>query len=427
MFMYKYLNDEEGVYMDFHYKAKAPNGNVLNGTKAADNEADVVSWIRNQGWVPIEISKVMIQTGVSSLRKSDKFELSEFFDLSPRVKLKDKLVFFRQLSTMISAGVTISRSMEILVEQTVNKRFKKIIKKVYDKVSSGVSLSDSLAGFPKNFDTLMLSLINSGEESGTLEMSLSRLSTFIEDQENLRKKIISAMTYPLAVIMIAFLVLGVMLVVVVPQFQQAFKNLNVELPKLTQIIFDVGTWAKENWILVPSGFLGIFMLIYFLKKIDSLKYPIDSAMLKIPLFGGILYKAAISRSFRTMGSLLSSGLPVLKALDLAGEVSNNEKLKRNFHMMRDAAIMGMPINLVMKEKKLFPPMISHMVAVGEETGRTDAMLEKIADWYEAELTETIKRLSSILEPVLIVFVGGIVGIMVLAIFLPIIAAIQAFM
>ena len=413
--------------MDFHYKAKAPNGNVLNGTKAADNEADVVNWIKHQGWLPIEISKVSIQTGVSSLRKSDKFDFSEFFDLSPRVKLKDKLVFFRQLSTMISAGVTISRSMEILVEQTVNKRFKKIIKKVYEKVSSGVSLSDSLAGFPKNFDTLMLSLINSGEESGTLEMSLSRLSTFIEDQENLRKKIISAMTYPLAVIMIAFLVLGVMLVVVVPQFQQAFKNLNVELPKLTQIIFDVGTWAKENWILVPSGFLGIFMLIYFLKKIDSLKYPIDSAMLKIPLFGGILYKAAISRSFRTMGSLLSSGLPVLKALDLAGEVSNNEKLKRNFHMMRDAAIMGMPINLVMKEKKLFPPMISHMVAVGEETGRTDAMLEKIADWYEAELTETIKRLSSILEPILIVFVGLIVGIMVLAIFLPIIAAIQAFM
>jgi type IV pilus assembly protein PilC len=147
----------------------------------------------------------------------------------------------------------------------------------------------------------------------------------------------------------------------------------------------------------------------------------------MPIFGGILYKAAIARSFRTMGSLLSSGLPVLKALDLAGEVSNNEKLRRNFHMMRDAAIMGMPINLVMKEKKLFPPMISHMVAVGEETGRTDAMLEKIADWYEAELTETIKRLSSILEPVLIVFVGGIVGIMVLAIFLPIIAAIQAFM
>lgn len=413
--------------MDFHYKAKAPNGNVLNGTKAADNEADVVNWIKHQGWLPIEISKVSIQTGVSSLRKSDKFDFSEFFDLSPRVKLKDKLVFFRQLSTMISAGVTISRSMEILVEQTVNKRFKKIIKKVYEKVSSGVSLSDSLAGFPKNFDTLMLSLINSGEESGTLEMSLSRLSTFIEDQENLRKKIISAMTYPLAVIMIAFLVLGVMLVVVVPQFQQAFKNLNVELPKLTRIIFDVGTWAKDNWILVPAGFLGIFILIYFLKKIDSLKYPIDSAMLKMPIFGGILYKAAIARSFRTMGSLLSSGLPVLKALDLAGEVSNNEKLRRNFHMMRDAAIMGMPINLVMKEKKLFPPMISHMVAVGEETGRTDAMLEKIADWYEAELTETIKRLSSILEPILIVFVGLIVGIMVLAIFLPIIAAIQAFM
>ena len=158
-----------------------------------------------------------------------------------------------------------------------------------------------------------------------------------------------------------------------------------------------------------------------------MQMPLDTAELKLPVFGGIIYKSSIARSFRTMASLLKSGVPVLQTLELAGDVAKNEKIRKNFYTMRDAASMGVPLNTIMKEKKLFPPMITHMVAVGEETGRTDEMLSKIADWYEADLEETIKRLSSIMEPVLVLIIGSVVAVMVFAIFLPVISAIQAFM
>ena len=399
----------------------------MNGIKAADSEADVVSWIRGQGWVPVDISTILQNHSKTVSTERGSAGRSGFFNLSPKIRLKDKLVFFKQLSTMISAGVTVSRSIEILMEQTQNKRFRKIIANIHKRVSAGVGLAESMGEYPECFDILSFALIKAGEESGTLDISLIRLAGFLESQDNLRKKIISAFTYPIAVMMIAFLVLGVMVVVVVPQFQQAFANINVPLPKITQIIFNIGTWAKDNWYYVPLGIIALTVLISFLKKLKSLKYPIDSAILKIPIFGGILFKASIARSFRTMASLLDSGVPILKTLDLAGDVAGNEKVKRGFMYMRDGAIMGVPINNVMREKKLFPPMIAHMVAVGEETGKTNEMLAKIAEWYENELSETIKRLSSLLEPILVIFVGLIVGIMVLAIFMPIISAIQAFM
>jgi len=413
--------------MDFQYKAKAPDGSVLSGSRSAPTQSEVLDWIKGQGWVAIDISRIFEKGAKKVSGTESSFDWSEFLDLSPRVKLKDKLVFFKQLSTMISAGVTVSRAIEILVQQTQNKRFRKIITHLHKRVSSGVGLAESMAEFPKTFDILTYSLIKAGEESGTLDVSLIRLAGFLESQNNLRKKIISAFTYPIAVMMIAFLVLGVMVVVVVPQFQKAFAHINVPLPMITQIIFKIGTWAKDSWYYVPLSVLAVFVLIYFLKKIDSLKYPIDSFLLNVPIFGGILYKASIARSFRTMSSLLDSGVPILKTLDLAGDVAGNEKVKRGFLYMRDGAIMGVPINNVMREKKLFPPMISHMVAVGEETGKTNEMLAKIAEWYEGELEETIKRLSSLLEPILVIFVGLIVGIMVMAIFMPIISAIQAFM
>jgi len=414
--------------MDFQYRAKARGGEIFRGSRSAESEGDLVNWIKDQGWIPIDITKVLAGAAKEAQKtKKSSVDWEDFFSLSPRIKLKDKLVFFKQLSTMLSAGVTISRSLEILVEQTNNKRFKRIISNAFSSVTSGVSLSRSLAEYPRCFDALTLALVNSGEESGTLDVNLVRLATFMEDQESLRKKIITAVTYPAVVVTIALLVLGVMLVVVVPQFQKAFSNMNVKMPKLTLMLFDMGNWARANWILIPTVIFALVMLTIFLRKLESLKYPIDSMMLKIPVFGGVIYKSSVSRSFRTMSSLLESGLPVLKALELAGEVAGNEKVKKGFHMMRDAATMGMPINAIMKEKKLFPPMVTNMVAIGEETGRTDVMLAKVADWYEAELAETIKRLSSTLEPVLVVFVGFIVGIMVMAIFLPIISAIQAFM
>lgn len=412
--------------MDFQYKAKSKNGDTLRGIRAADSESDLLTWIRGNGWTPIEIYKShRVASKGDDSDPNREINFREIF--AGRVRLRDKLIFFRELATMISAGVPIAGSIEILVEQTTNRTLKRIISEVFTRVSAGVSLTNALGEHPKYFDTLALALIRSGEESGTLDVSLQRLCTFLEAQDNLRKKIISAMTYPAAVVTITIAVLGVMVTIVVPQFQKAFAHLNINMPALTLALFAFGEWARANWYFIPLTILIIWLAVHFLRKVRALDIYIDSAMLKFPVFGPIIYKSALARSFRTMSSLLASGVPVLQALALAGNVSSNEKIKRAFITIRDAAAMGIPLNVIIQEKKLFPPMVAHMIAVGEETGRTDEMLGKIADWYEAELEETVKRLSSVLEPTLVVIIGGVVGVMVLAIFLPIISAIKAFL
>lgn len=414
--------------MEYRYKAKAANGNIMNGTHSADNESDVVSWIRRNGWIPIDVKRtyeIALQISESATGKS--INWGEIFNLSRRIKLRDKSVFFRQLATLISAGVPIASAIEILIEQTSNKRLNKIISNIYYRVSSGSTLGSAIAYYPKTFDSLSVSLVKAGEESGNLDKSLTKLAGFLEAQDALRKKIISALTYPATVMMIALIVLGVMVAVVIPQFEKAFQNLNVKMPMLTEMTFQIGKWVRNKWYLFPITAGGIYFLVHYLRKTSFFKIYIDTFILKIPIFGNILYKSSVSRAFHTMSSLLDSGVPVLTSLEMSGEVATNEKIKQSFLQMRDAATIGKLMNVVMRDKKLFPPMVIHMVAVGEETGRTDQMLEKVADWYEAELSETIKRLSSLLEPIMIVFVGLIVGFMVLAIFLPIITSIQAFM
>ena len=415
--------------MEFYYEAKDKSGKTVSGTRNEPGEPEVLSWIRGNGWVPLNVSQ---QLEISLSAPGDKLAAdpkgkSEFWDLSPRIKLRAKLIFFRQLSTMIAAGIPVTSSLAILVDQTQNRRFRRVLTRVYKRVSAGTTLGSALAENPKCFDAITIPLVRSGEESGTLDMSLAKIASFMDDQDNLRKKIISAMTYPAVVIGIALLVLGVMVAVVIPQFEKAFSNLNIKLPALTLMTFKFGRWMEHNWYIIPLAVVAIVLLFSQLRKMKSMKLPLDSFMLRIPVFGDIAFKASLTRSFRTMGSLLRSGVPVLSALEMTADVAGNEKIKRGFLEMRDGAAMGRALNDVVREKKLFPPMIGHMIAVGEETGRTDEMLEKVADWYDAELSEKIKRLSSILEPVMVVFVGVIVGFMVLAIFLPIISAIQAFM
>lgn len=416
--------------MDFHYEAKEPNGKTINGTQAAGNEAELVEWLRAKGWAPINITQsreITFGATGAAQNKKDASKKGDFLSLAPRIKNKDKLVFFRQLATMIAAGIPVGASLSVLIDQTSNKRFKAILKKVNDRVNAGTTLGAALAEHPKCFDKIAIPLVKSGEESGTLDASLAKLAGFMEAQEDLHKKIVSAMTYPAVVITIALLVLGIMVAVVIPQFEKAFRNLNVQMPALTMLTFKFGRWMQTNWYYIPVTILIVAVALARLRKMKQLREPIDAFLIKIPIFGDLIYKAALTRSFRTMGSLLKSGVPVLQALEMTSEVAGNERIKQSFIIMRNGAAMGSSLNLIVREKKLFPPMIGHMIAVGEETGRTDEMLDKIADWYDSELSEKVKRLSSILEPVMVVFVGIIVGFMVLAIFLPIISAIQAFM
>ena len=413
--------------MEFYYEAKEKGGKQVSGTHSGENESDIVKWLKGRGFVPLKIAR---SEGVSLSAPDDKLDgvrRLRFLALSPRVELQDKLVFFRQLATMIEAGISVPGALAALAGQTQNKRFCAILSGVYERVSAGSTLGAAMAEYPKCFDSITIPLVRSGEESGTLEESLGKLAKFFEDQNNLRRKIISAMTYPAVVMGIAILVLGVMVVVVIPQFERAFANLNVEMPFLTKATFAIGRWMSSMWYTIPLAVILIVFIVSRLRGMRSMKLPIDGMLLKMPLFGDIIFKASLTRAFRTMSSLLRSGVPVLAALEMASEVAGNEKIKRDFLLLRDGASMGRTMNSLVRERKLFSPMIGHMMAVGEETGRTDEMLDKIADWYDAELSEKIKRLSSILEPVMVLFVGVIVAFMTLAIFMPILSAINAFM
>lgn len=417
-----------GEVVEYRYKAKTSNGKIMSGSLSANNETEVLTWVRRNGWIPIDVSRAYeMALQITETATGRKIKKNDLFDFSRRIKLRDKSVFFRQLATLISAGVPIASAIEILVEQTSNKRLKKIISSMHYRISAGSTLGSAMAEHTRVFDTLSVALVKAGEESGNLDDSLSRLATFLEDQDALRKKIISALTYPTTVILIALIVLALMVTVVIPQFEKAFQNLNVQMPKLTEMTFEIGKWIRVNWYVFPFFIVMLLLILRYVKRVPKLKIYTDALMLKMPIFGNILYKSSVSRAFYTMSSLLNSGVPVLTSLEISGEVAANEKIKQSFLHMRDAAAIGKLINGVMKDKKLFSPMVINMVAVGEETGRTDEMLQKVAIWYEQELTETIKRLSSLLEPIMIVFVGIVVGFMVMAIFLPIISSIRVFL
>lgn len=414
--------------MEFYYEAKAKDGRKVSGVHRGDSESDVVSWLKSTGSIPLKIAKSSEK--VSATAQGDSLtdlKVPGFFTLAPKVRLQDKLVFFRQLATMIESGISVTGSLIVLAEQTQNKTFRAILAQVYKRVSAGSTLGAAMAEYPKCFDSITIPLVRAGEESGTLDSSLNKIAKFLEEQNNLRKRIVSAMTYPAVVITVALIVLGVMVVVVIPQFDKAFSNLNIDMPFLTRTTFAIGRWMSSWWYTIPLGIIIVVVVLMRLRHMDSMKLPVDRILLKVPVFGDIIFKAAMTRSFRTMSSLLRSGLPVLTALEMTSEISGNEKIKKDFLTIRDGASMGQSMNAIVREKKLFPPMVGHMMAVGEETGRTDEMLDKVADWYDSELSEKIKRLSSILEPVMVVFVGVVVAFMAMAIFMPIISAIQAFL
>ncbi|MEG1502178.1 MAG: type II secretion system F family protein [Synergistaceae bacterium] len=409
--------------MLYKFRAKTLDGETVIGTRDEQSEKHLLLWMKTNALRPIDVQSSSIKSELSDAERNN--YKKTFF--RKKIKIKDKVVFFRQLSTMISAGISISVALNILELQTLNKRLKLIIKDISKSVISGNTLAISMETYPELFDMLIIGLVRSGEESGTLDISLEKLADFLDAQASLRKKIISALTYPGFVIFITFAVFGIMVTVVMPQFEKAFANLNVPMPLLTKNIFEFGKFIRTYWFVFPSLIIMLLFLVSYLKKYAAFRLFFDSFLLKLPVFGSIIYKASLSRSCRTMSTLLRSGVPILNALEMSGNVASNEKIKQAFISVKKSVSVGTSINFAMREHNVFEPMLFHMVAVGEETGKTDEMLEKISNWYDSELSETVKRLASILEPIMVVFVGIIVCIVVLLIFLPIISSIQSFL
>lgn len=406
--------------MDFRYRARSSDGKIIEGALRGESQTQVVGVLRSRGMFPISVeakhSEAVSGSGsfMNDLRKI------------ATVSLRDKVVFFRQLATMVKAGITLGNALEIIGEQTKNARLAEAILKVKSSIDAGFSMSAAMRS-RKEFDTLMVSIVQAGEEGGVLDESLDRLAAFLERQDALRRKIISAVSYPSVVILFSFFILYILVTVVIPKFATVFKGLNVPLPTITVFMFEFGTWVANYWYIPPIVVLLLTVILVLLQRSPSARPALDAFKLKVPITGDILFRTVMARSNRTLASLVQSGVPILKSLEMTAEVSDNYVISQAYLKLRDAAKKGRGLGETARELKIFPTMIAHMMRVGEETGQLEEMLNKVADWFELELDEKIKRLTSILEPVLIMVVGGMVAFVALAIFSPIVAAIQALM
>jgi type IV pilus assembly protein PilC len=377
------------------------------GEMEASNERAVRSNLMRLRITPTKIKK----------KPKDLFENVSW--LQPKVKEKDIILFARQFSTMIDAGLPIIQCLEILHAQQNNKTFKRMIKEIKEQVESGATLAEALKRFPKYFDDLFVNMIAAGEAGGILDAILRRLAGYMEKARKLKAQVKGAMTYPVVTLVIAIIVLGIILVFVIPVFQEMFSDLGGELPVPTQIVVKLSEMVKSKILYIIIGFV---LLVFAFRKFYATEKgqdTVDDLLLKIPVFGELLRKVAVAKFTRTMGTMLASGVAILEALDIVAKTSGNRTIERAIYDVRSGIAEGRTMADPLAESGVFPAMVCQMISVGESTGALDAMLEKIADFYDEEVDQAVDNLTSLIEPFMLVFLGVTIGGLVVAMYLPI--------
>jgi type IV pilus assembly protein PilC len=393
----------------FAYKVRDQQGKLVTGTLEAESVTIVAGKLRSMGYVPVSI-----ESG-NSKSMAREIKIPYF---SGRIKLKEVAVFSRQFATMINSGLTLLRSLSILADQTSNKELARIIGEVRRDVERGSSLSIALAKHPKAFSRLYIAMVRSGETGGSLDTVLARLATTIEQQVNLRRKVKSAMTYPVVVGVIVVLILVAMLIFVVPMFKGMYADLDSKLPLPTLVLLGVSNVFKKLWFLVFAGVGGGVWAAKRWVKTPGGRRRWDAWKLKAPVFGQLAHKTALARFSRSLSALVRAGVPILDALDIVAETAGNTVVAEAAADTQAAVKAGESLAKPLESHPVFPPMVVQMIAVGEETGALDEMLEKIADFYDAEVEATVEALTSLIEPLLIVVMGVTVGGMVIALYMP---------
>jgi type IV pilus assembly protein PilC len=350
-------------------------------------------------------------------KPKDLFESIPF--MQPKVKNKDIVIFTRQFSTMIDAGLPLVQGLNILAEQSTNPTLKVILKQITKDVEGGSTLAEALKKHPKVFDDLFVNLVAAGEVGGILDTILQRLATFIEKSEDLKSKIKGAMTYPIVVVAIAIIVIAVILIFVIPVFQEMFASFGSALPLPTQMVVNMSNFMKSNFIWI---FLAIVALVFAYKQYRNSKggrKTTDTIFLKLPIFGDLLKKTAVARFTRTLGTMLASGVPILDSLEIVAKTAGNMVIEEIIYDVRSSIAEGQTIAEPLSENDVFPGMVTQMISVGEATGALDTMLNKVADFYDKEVDTAVDALTSMLEPLLMLFLGGAIGGLVVAMYLPI--------
>ncbi|MCE9629347.1 MAG: type II secretion system F family protein [Planctomycetia bacterium] len=430
----------------------AATGKEIRDTVDAATEAEAQATIRSMGYMVTKLKAQRAKAGKASSGGGKK--PGRTFAMG-KVKGKDLTLFTRQLSILQDAGLPILRSLKVLAEMQKPGRLKNSLLDVCDEIEGGSTLSEAMSKSPKAFDRLYCNMIRAGEAGGALEVILRRLAEFMERSESLKRKVKGALVYPIVVVCVAVGILTFIMLKIVPQFKKIFDDFGSTLPPMTQVLIDISNWVSNYWYLIPAIPFGINLIIKAIKLIPYGRFGWDLFTLKMPIFGQLVEKNILSRSARTLGTLLSSGVPILEALNITKETSGNMMFERLFSKVSDsirdgesiskplkiyaippfnvvallfwaffAPVIGVLMYLTRYKKTVVDDLVVNMVDVGEESGELDTMLYKVADTYDEEVAVLTESLTSLMEPLLIIFLGGAVGFIVIALFMPLIKLIQ---
>ena len=392
---------------NYKYKASARDGNIVSGKIEATSEEALNQILRDRGLFPISVSKESV--------------LSKDLDiniLKKRTSLKDLYLFSRQLSSLLNAGVTVLDSLAILRQQNDNKNMKKVLDSVYDSVQKGNSLSYAIQGFPDVFPSIFIHMIEAGEISGSLDVSLQRLSAHFEKESKMNNKIKGALSYPIVVLCFAILAVIVVILFIIPQFEEMFLEMGVTMPFFTQLLLNISAFVKKFWYIVILLIVAVIIAYRLYAKTDKGKVNIGKILLKIPYVGSLNLKVASTRFANTLGTMLASGVSLFTAIDISGRVVGNEYVKQGLSEVSDRVSKGSTMGEPLEKIGMFPPMVVHMVKVGETTGEIETLLKNTADYYEDEVDTAVAQLTAVMEPLIILVLGVVVLIIVLAVFMP---------
>ena len=397
----------------FVWKGKNRYGDVVDGERVAKSIADLTRILKREQITVFDVSKKRVELQIPFLKRE-------------KVNLKELAVYSRQISVLVDADLPLIQSLTMLADQTKNKYFKTVIQTIRKDVEAGSTLNEAKRKYPKVFDDLYCNLVASGEQSGSLDVMLRRLAEYLENVVKLRAQVKQAMTYPLAVLIFSIVVTIFMMWKVVPVFSNIFIELGADMPLLTLMVLAISNFVQKYILFIFGGLIGSVFLFKYIKKTAAGGKVIDQATLKMPLFGGLFQKVALSRITRTLATLLSGGVPMLESLKITSTTAGNVILENRIVEARTLVSEGGNLTDAFKEKAHFPLMVTQMVSVGEATGTLDGMLGKLADFYDDEVEAAVGSLLSILEPILLIVVGGLIGAIVISMYLPVFSLMQRF-
>ena len=391
----------------YQWKGKNPKGRKIKGEMEAESQEQVRLSLERRKITPTRIKK----------KPKDLFENIEF--LQPKVKESDVIIFSRQFSTMIDAGLPLLQCIDILHSQQENPTFKKQLKKIKESVESGETFADSLKRYPKVFNELFVNMIAAGEAGGILDVILQRLSAYMEKMAKLKKQVKGAMTYPAITLVVAVIVVAVILVFVIPVFEDMFSSMGSALPAPTLMVVSLSNFVVANFFWIAGGLFGTLFALRRIYRTKKGRILMDDLFLRLPVMGILIRKVAVAKFTRTTSTMISSGVSILEALDIVGKTAGNKIVEFAIADVKVGIAEGRSMADPLMESGVFPSMVCSMIAVGESTGALDTMMEKIADFYDDEVDQAVKNLTDMIEPFMLVFLGVVVGGLVIAMYLPI--------